>query len=578
VIDLFKISIRDENDTVNCRQRVRQIAGYLGLDNLQQTQVATAVSEAARNAVRHGGGGMVKFRLENIPPRYLEVELKDEGPGISDLDEALQSPAGLGLKAYYRLMDDCTIESAPKGGTKVTLRKRLPGAKAFESTELSQILQNLARFPPSDPSSEIKMQNRELIVALEELHRQQEISLQYQRRLEDLNKELADTNRGVIALNSELEDQAKTVREAGEVKSRFLSHVTHEFRTPVNSILSMSRILLSEGQNLNPEQSLQLGFIRQAAEGLSEMVNDLLDTVKFEARKISVAHAPLTLTEVFDALRALFRPLLPVDGKVQLIFDECARILPFLSDETKISQILRNFISNALKFTEEGSVRISAGLIDDNEIEICVIDTGIGIADIEQPKVFDEFYQVLGRHQGRAKGTGLGLSLAQKLAQLLGGEIHLASQPGLGSRFSLRLPYQPVKDARKFALTKKILVIDDDEASYFILRGALQPVGCAFAFARNGVDGLKLARDFAPDLIILDVRMPIMDGFEVLDRLRADPLMSDIPVLLNSSMNLTFDDFGQMSSKPDGILSKDGLSLGHELQTITDILSRGEET
>ncbi|MES2746583.1 MAG: ATP-binding protein [Bdellovibrionota bacterium] len=576
MIDLFKIQIRDENDIVNCRQRVRQIAGYLGLDNLQQTQVSTAASEAARNAVRHGGGGTVRLRLENRSPYCLEVELMDQGPGIPDLNQALLSTTGLGLKAYYRLMDSCTIESTEKGTT-VKLRKFLPVAKAFESRELAQILQNLIKFPPADPSAEIKLQNRELIVALEELRKQQELSFQYQLRLEDLNKELADTNRGVIALNSELEDQAKRVVEAGEVKSRFLSHVTHEFRTPVNSLLSMSRILLSEGDNLRPEQSVQLKFIRQAAEGLSEMVNDLLDTVKMQARKISVVNSNLNLTEIFDALKALFRPLLPADRNIELIFEDCSHVPHFISDETKISQILRNFISNALKFTEEGSVVVRADLIDHDEIEICVIDTGIGIADKEQPHVFEEFYQVLGHHQRRAKGTGLGLSLAQKLAQLLGGKISLKSAPGVGSTFTLRLPYQAVKGMKKFSSTKKILVIDDDEASYFNLRDLLQARNCELAFARNGADGLKLVAAFAPDIIILDVRMPVMDGFEVLEHLKASSSMKNIPVLLNSSMNLTFDDFAPNGPRPDGILSKDALSRGDELQMIFDILSRGEE-
>ncbi len=576
MIDLFKISIRDENDIVNCRQRVRQIAGYLGLDNLQQTQVATAVSEAARNAVRHGGGGLVKLRLENRSPYSLEVELKDQGPGIADLNQSLLSTTGLGLKAYYRLMDSCIIDSTPERGTTVTLRKLLPAVRPFESSELAQIMQNLVKFPPADPSAEIKLQNRELVVALEELRKQQELSLEYQQLLEELNKELADTNRGVIALNSELEDQAKTVREASEIKSRFLSHVTHEFRTPVNSILSMSRILLSEGHNLKPDQSIQLGFIRQAAEGLSEMVNDLLDTVKVEARKISVVQSPLSLVEIFSALRALFRPLLPADGKVELIFEDCLDVPNFISDETKISQILRNFISNALKFTERGSVRVSAKLLPSDEIEVSVIDTGIGIADIEQQKVFEEFYQVQGIHQRRAKGTGLGLSLALKLSQLLGGQILLTSELGKGTQFRLRLPYQAVKDLKKFSSTKKILVIDDDEASYFNLRDLLQHSNCELAFARNGADGLRLVTAFAPDIIVLDVRMPVMDGFEVLKHLKANPLMKNIPVLLNSSMNLTFDDFDPTGPRPDGILSKDALSRGDDLQLIFDILSRGE--
>jgi signal transduction histidine kinase len=217
--------------------------------------------------------------------------------------------------------------------------------------------------------------------------------------------------------------------------------MSHEFRTPLNSILALSRILLDRMDGpLTDEQERQIEFIRRAADDLSELVNDLLDLAKVEAGKIVIRPAECTIDKLFGALRGMLRPLL-VNPSVTLVFEEAADLPPITTDEAKVSQIVRNFISNALKFTEQGEVRVSARLTSDGAaVAIAVADTGIGIAPDDQDAIFEEFVQLDHQAQRRVKGTGLGLPLCRRLAGLLGGTVTVESQPGLGSTFAFSLP------------------------------------------------------------------------------------------------------------------------------------------
>jgi signal transduction histidine kinase len=260
-----------------------------------------------------------------------------------------------------------------------------------------------------------------------------------------LREELDETNKGVVALYAELDDKAAQLREANELKSRFLSYMSHEFRTPLTSISSMTGILLSHLDGpLSPEQHKQLDFIRAAARELTEMVNDLLDLAKVEAGRISISPEWFEMVDLFSALRGMFKPIVATTS-VTLTFEEPADITKLYTDDKKLSQILRNFISNALKFTPVGEVRVSARMLDEKRIEFAVTDTGIGIASEHIPTLFNDFVQINVRLQKRLRGTGLGLSLARKFAELLGGSVHVDSELGKGSRFSVVLPtrYEP---------------------------------------------------------------------------------------------------------------------------------------
>ncbi|MHB0763577.1 sensor histidine kinase [Stutzerimonas sp. NM35] len=257
---------------------------------------------------------------------------------------------------------------------------------------------------------------------------------------ESLRAELEETNQGVLALYAELDTQAEELRQASDLKSRFLHYMSHEFRTPLGSILSIARLLSDELDGpLSEEQHKQVRFIRSSATELSEMVSDLLDLAKIEAGRVTISPAWFDMLDLFSALRGMFRPI--VEGsEVDLIFEEPETVLRLYTDDKKLAQILRNFISNALKFTLQGEVRISAQVIDGSEVRFAVCDTGIGIPQELHKALFEDFSQVDSPLQKRLRGTGLGLSLCKRFADLLGGRVGVESEPGKGSTFFVVIP------------------------------------------------------------------------------------------------------------------------------------------
>jgi signal transduction histidine kinase len=261
-----------------------------------------------------------------------------------------------------------------------------------------------------------------------------------EREIVQLNEELDETNKGVVALYAELDDKAAQLREASELKSRFLSYMSHEFRTPLGSIRSIARIMLDRMDGpLTDEQDKQVRFIQQSAIELNEMVSDLLDLAKIEAGRVSISPGWFEMVDLFSALRGMFKPLLTSDA-VNLVFDEPEDVPRIFTDDKKLSQVLRNYISNALKFTEHGEVRIGAWREPDDFVTFSVADTGIGIAKEHQTAIFEDFSQIDSPLQRKWRGTGLGLSLSKKIATLLGGSVSMTSEPGKGSTFYITVP------------------------------------------------------------------------------------------------------------------------------------------
>lgn len=257
---------------------------------------------------------------------------------------------------------------------------------------------------------------------------------------DDLRAELEETNKGVVALYAELDDRAVQLREAVELKSRFLSYMSHEFRTPLTSMTSLTGILLSRLDGpLNSEQQKQIEFVRKSVSDLTEMVDDLLDLAKMDAGRITISPEWFEMVDLFSALRGMFRPIV-ANSSVQLYFEEPRDIPRIYTDDKKLSQILRNFVSNALKFTTTGKVSVTAELVGPDLVEFAVTDTGIGIPAEHLSSLFNDFMQIDTRLQRRLRGTGLGLSLARKFAELLGGSVGAQSVHGEGSRFWVRIP------------------------------------------------------------------------------------------------------------------------------------------
>jgi signal transduction histidine kinase len=262
------------------------------------------------------------------------------------------------------------------------------------------------------------------------------------READELRAELEETNRGVVALYAELDAQAEQLRQATELKSRFLAYMSHEFRTPISAIRSITRLLSDRVDGpLNDEQEKQIRFIESSAAEFGEMVDDLLDLAKIEAGRVEISPAWFEMVDLFSALRGMFKPVL-TNPDTALIFEEPTELPRLYTDDRRLSQILRNFISNALKFTARGEVRVTAERLGDDRVRFSVSDTGIGIAPEHHAAVFDDFSQVDSPVQKRLRGTGLGLALSKHLAHLLGGSVAIVSELGKGSTFSVTVPVQ----------------------------------------------------------------------------------------------------------------------------------------
>jgi signal transduction histidine kinase len=260
------------------------------------------------------------------------------------------------------------------------------------------------------------------------------------RDVDELRAEIEETNRGVVALYAELDSQAAQLQRATELKSRFLAYMSHEFRTPIGAIRSITRLLNDKMDGpLTVEQEKQVAFIETTATELSEMVDDLLDLAKIEAGHVDISPAWFEMVDLFAALRGMFKPVLTNPSTI-LVFEEPVGIPKLYTDDRKLSQILRNFISNALKFTPRGEVRVSVVQLDDKFVRFSVTDTGIGISAEHHAALFDDYTQVDSPIQKRLRGTGLGLSLSKHLALVLGGHVEVTSELGVGSVFSVVLP------------------------------------------------------------------------------------------------------------------------------------------
>ena len=434
---ILTVELRYEHDVVLARQRTRRLAELLGFDPQDRTRLATAVSEIARNAFEYAGGGRVEFLDVSAEYRELVVRIRDNGPGITDLKSVLEgryvsrTGLGLGILGAKRLTDRFDVTSTRGIGTTVTLAKRIP-AGMLAGPRISDVVKALAAETPETPFAELQSQNQELLRALAELRERQ-------AEIERLNRELEETNRGVLALYSELDERAGYLTRVNEMKTRFLSELSHELRTPLNAIRNVSRFLLDGYQGeLNDGQRKGVGMVGDAATTLASFVDDWLDLAKIEAGRIEVHPTTFEVHSLFGALRGVFRPL-ATSTSVELVFEEADDIPPLVSDETKVSQVLRNLISNALKFTVEGEVRVTAQC-EDASVRFDVADTGIGVAEDDRERIFEAFTQVEHSLQPLAKGTGLGLPLSRKLARLIGGDIWMESRAGGGSTFSFRIP------------------------------------------------------------------------------------------------------------------------------------------
>lgn len=553
--------------------RVREIAREIGFDHYDQVCLATAVWELLRHAreekadirlLSQVAAGSLQVRIEATAPNAEGLWAAWEGRDAGNVPPAL---------SVGKLVDRFHLGELRDGTLTAVLELILP-AGAWRNSEYAAEYQSVGIVMGDDtPGDTAWSPSTELVAALVEArHRRHEASelrkelAGARAALDDLTTELAETNRGMLALYSELDAQAEQLRRTSELKSRFLRHVTHELRTPVGSTLRLCQLLLDRiDGDLTAEQEHQVNLIRRSSETLADLVNDLLDLAKIEAGKTELHPAWVDVGELFVGLRGMLRPLVPAE--VALVFESPSGLPPLYTDEGKLSQILRNFVSNALKFTERGEVRVSAVALPELQVRFSVADSGIGIAAEDQERIFEEFGQVSSAVQQRLKGTGLGLPLSKSLAELLGGAITLESAPGQGSVFSVTLPatlpgaapdpperseLSPPQAAR----LEKLLIIDDDEAARYVLRRMVESCADEIVEASSGLEGLELARDQAVRLILLDLAMPDLDGRDVLRQLKKQDATRPIPVIVVTSRNLDAQERADIEAEAIAVVSK----------------------
>jgi signal transduction histidine kinase/DNA-binding response OmpR family regulator len=539
---ILTLPLRHERHVVHARQRARDIAALLGFEHQEQIRLATATSELARNAFRYASGGSVEFKVSEHSPQLFLVSVSDTGPGILNLAQILdgkyvsRTGLGMGILGTRRLMDHFEIISSPSG-TLVEAGKLLPAsAPLVDSSALRRIAAELAKSGATDPFEEVERQNQELMKTLAELREKQD-------QLAELNRELEDTNRGVVALYAELDQHADDLRRVSDLKTSFLSNLSHEFRTPLNSITSLCQLLINRSDgNLSAEQEKQVLYIERSAAELTELVNDLLDLAKVEAGKIDVKPRYFEVQDLFGGLRGMLKPLL-TGNSLELTFDAAPGLPALYTDEGKVSQILRNLISNALKFTPRGSVRLTAHLEDDGFVAFQVADTGIGIAREDQERIFEEFVQVENELQTRVKGTGLGLPLSKRLVELLGGSIRVESEVGAGSTFHVRLPLhygelraQPVQtesvsDLACNATGPFILFIEDNRETSFVHQSSLSGSNYRLLFARSVPEARAVFRTSTPDLVALDRFLDGQDSLFYIQEMKAHGYSGPVVVI-----------------------------------------------
>jgi PAS domain S-box-containing protein len=351
---------------------------------------------------------------------------------------------------------------------------------------------------------------------------------------------------------ADLSREKEAAEAANKAKSNFLANMSHELRTPLNAIIGYSEMLqemaIDDGHD---EYQGDLKKIHSAGQHLLELINDVLDISKIEAGKMDLYIESFSIDQTIEEVKAVVDPLAKKNSN-QLVIDKPPELGLIRADATKVRQCLLNLLSNACKFTSNGTVRLHA-LRDEGWITFEISDTGIGMTKEQMGKLFRAFQQADSSTTRKFGGTGLGLAISRRFCQFMNGDITVSSEPGQGTTFTMRIPVEvvlqptegqgkPEQEAQRVseslpASAAVVLVIDDDPLVADLLRRTLVKDGYRVEYAENGEKGLQLARQLRPDAITLDVMMPGMDGWQVMTRLKSDPELADIPVILLSIVN-----------------------------------------
>ncbi|MBB6237353.1 signal transduction histidine kinase/DNA-binding response OmpR family regulator/CHASE3 domain sensor protein [Pedobacter sp. AK013] len=425
-------------------------------------------------------------------------------------------------------------------------------------------------------NAELEAQAQKLQASEEELRVQQEELLQSNQELEERSSLLEEKNELIEERNIEIQQKAEALELSTRYKSEFLANMSHELRTPLNSILLLSR-LMAENEAMDREHQEYAEVIQSSGQGLLSLIDEILDLSKIEAGKMELDRTNIKVDEVIFNMRSLFNPLAK-DKNLNFVIEKSPEVPEFFhTDKMRLEQIIKNLLSNAIKFTAVGAVTLN---ITKNEklgaLVFKVTDTGVGIAPEKQGMVFEAFQQADGSTRRKFGGTGLGLSISRELAKLLGGYIDLKSTEGEGSIFTLTLPIDrnkgfdgvvpsvdqpiialepPVKKVSHLTVDnipqeveddrdniqpddKVILIVEDDTPFAKTLLDFTRKRNYKGLVAVRGDAGIEMAKTFKPLAILLDIQLPVKDGWQVMEELKSDPSTRPIPVHIMSSLQV----------------------------------------
>lgn len=400
--------VRQLKDWIGARQRAQIISQALGFTAQDQTRIATAVSEIARNAFEYAGGGKVVFIADPGPPQSLLVRISDSGPGIVDLDLILagrfrsQHGLGIGITGSRTLMDEFSVDTRIGEGTTVDLRKYLPkSAPPITAEVIARVTESLARRPV-DPLEEAQHYNQDLLQTLDELGR----------------------------VNHELQ-------AANEAKDYFLAAVSHELRTPMTSILGWLQMLALDSVDA-ATRAEGMKALMSAARMQARLIDDVLEAARVQSGKIQLTLSDVDLRDVIDSIWIAAQPSAAAKS-IQMEKQVSGEPLPIRGETIRLQQVLWNLISNAIKFTPEGGTVCVCASADHEHVTLKIWDTGEGIPEELLPHIFERFRQ--GANSRQLGGLGLGLAIVSHLVELHGGTIAAASEgAGKGACITITLP------------------------------------------------------------------------------------------------------------------------------------------
>ncbi len=528
---------------------------------------------------------------DNLPADYVTISssIGDARPSYSLILPLSFAGHAIGVLELGMLRKPMEQELQLLNNVTETITLSLNAAISYERTQaLLEETQSQAEELQAQHSeleninAELEMQGEKLQASEEELRVQQEELQQTNAELEERSRLLEERNQIITDRNEEVQRQAEALAASAKYKSEFMANMSHELRTPLNSILLLSRLLSdNHDETLNAEQVEYARIIQSSGNGLLSLIDEILDLSKIEAGKMVLEAEDVPLAEVASDMESLFQPVANEKGLSLYITLDDALPDSITTDKMRLEQVLKNLLSNALKFTREGSVSLSIAQSGEggDQVAFTVTDTGIGIAEDKQQLIFEAFQQADGSTRRKYGGTGLGLSISKELARLLGGHISLSSEAGTGSTFTLLLPFvpaaappdgqtseqssafhmpepppvkaesaqrdayiaasipEPVPDDRNAIQPsdKVILIVEDDVAFAKSLLDFTRRRGYKGVVSVRGDEGITLARQLKPSGILLDIELPVKSGWQVMDELKADPLTRPIPVHIMSS-------------------------------------------